>query len=130
MVRRPTHLLEAFTLGALLLSAVGVFGVTSYTVTCRTREIGVRKALGAAPHALMRWVVVQAGSLTILGIVFGLAMAAMFSRVLQHLLFETSAFDPFTFVLAVGVLSVIGVLAAIVPGGRAASVDPVSVLGD
>jgi predicted permease len=109
---------------ALLLGAIGLYGVLSYAVTLRTREIGVRLALGAPPSRVMRAVVAQGAAIAAVGLVIGLACAAGLTRFLGNILFETPALDPGTFVVMSLALFVVAMLASYLPARRAASVSP------
>ncbi|HJR34522.1 MAG TPA: ABC transporter permease [Gemmatimonadales bacterium] len=128
--RAMTRVLAVFGAGALGLAALGIFGVMSYAVTRRTREIGIRIALGAAPRNVMGWVGGQAMKLTVLGLVLGVASAAGLTRVLGKALFEVSPLDPMTYVWVTVVLGATALLAAWLPARRALKVDPAKVLGD
>jgi len=117
-------LLAAFGLLGLILAATGIYGVMSYTVTERTREVGIRIALGAAPRDV-RWLIVRRGlGLTLLGTVFGLSLAFMVTRWLSSLLYGVSVRDPLTFVAVPLLLAVVALLACYVPARRATKVDP------
>ncbi len=121
-------LLAGFALLAMSLALVGVYGVMSYTVSQRTREIGLRIALGADRQDVV-WMVVRHGlALAGIGIVIGLLGAAAGTRLMERLLFGVSATDPMTFVAAAGALGVASVLATCVPALRAARVAPVTAL--
>jgi putative ABC transport system permease protein len=109
---------------ALLLGAIGLYGVLSYAVTLRTREIGVRLALGAPPARLMRSVVTNGVVLAAIGLVIGLAGAAGLTRFLGTLLFETEPLDPPTFAATTVALFVVAILASYLPARRAAAVSP------
>ena len=109
---------------SLLLGAIGLYGVLSYAVTLRTREIGVRLALGASPSRLMRSVVSNGVVLAGIVLVLGLAGAAGLTRFLGTLLFETEPLDPPTFVATTVTLFVIAVLASYLPHDEQASVSP------
>jgi len=128
--RAMTRVLAVFGAGALGLAALGIFGVMSYAVTRRTREIGIRIALGAAPRNVMGWVGGQAMKLTVLGLVLGVAAAAALTRVLGKALFEVSPLDLMTYVWVTVALGATALLAAWLPARRALKVDPVKVLGD
>ena len=128
--RAMTRVLAAFGAGALGLAALGIFGVMTYAVTRRTREIGIRVALGAAPGDVARWVGWRAVRLTALGTALGLLGSAGLTRVLGNALFEVSPLDPLTYLWVTGVLGLTALLAAWLPARRAARVDPVRVLGD
>jgi putative ABC transport system permease protein len=113
---------------ALALGAVGLYGVLSYAVSLRIREIGVRLALGAQPGRVMRSIVARGAMLTGLGLVVGLAGAAALTRVLEGILFETKALDPLTFAAMSGVMAVVALLASYLPARKAASVSPLESL--
>jgi predicted permease len=113
---------------ALLIAAVGVFGVTSYAVSRRTREIGIRMALGASRAAVRRLVLRQAIGLTATGVAVGLAIAAVASRLLESLLFGVSGLDPLTFAGACALFGLVTLVASYVPARKAMSVEPVDAL--
>ena len=126
--RFTTLLLAGFALLAMSLALVGVYGVMAYAVGQRTREIGVRMALGAERSDVV-WMVVRHGvALAGLGIVIGLLGAAAGTRLLERLLFGVSATDPVTFVAAAAALGVASVAATCIPALRAARVAPVTAL--
>jgi predicted permease len=113
---------------ALLLAAIGIYGVMAYAVTRRTAEIGLRIALGAAP-ARIEWMVLRDGLLLIaLGVAIGLPLSLAAGRISASLLYGVKPNDPLTFVLTIGVLLGVGVLAAFLPARRAAAVEPVEAL--
>jgi predicted permease len=113
---------------ALVLSAVGIYGVISYTVNLRRSEIGVRMALGAQASQVGRMVVTQSLRVAAVGIVIGLAAALVTTRVMRSLLFDVSPTDPVTLGSVAVVLTLLGALAAYAPARRATKVDPVEVL--
>jgi ABC-type antimicrobial peptide transport system permease subunit len=113
---------------ALLLSAVGIYGVISYIVGQRRSEIGVRIALGARVGEVARMVVLQSVGLALAGVALGLVAALAATRVLQSLLFGVSATDPLVLGAVAAVLLVIAAVASFAPARRAASVDPVVAL--
>ncbi len=121
-------LLSIFAGTALLLTAIGIYGVMAYSVAQRTSEIGIRIALGAAKSAIFRLVVGQAMTLVAISLVIGLAGAFAATRLLNSLLFGVGPSDPITFVAIVLLVSVVAFLAAWLPARRAASVDPVIAL--
>jgi putative ABC transport system permease protein len=123
-----TVLLMAFAALALLLAAIGLFGVISYTVTQRTHELGLRAALGASAWNLLGLVVKQGLGLTALGLVIGLAGSLALTHLLKSLLFEVSPRDPFSLALAAIVLALVAVVASIIPAARATRVDPLVAL--
>jgi ABC-type antimicrobial peptide transport system permease subunit len=112
----------------LLLAALGIYGVTAYMVASRTREIGVRVALGAEPAAVVRMVVRQGMSLALWGAAIGLALAAGASRLLGSLLFGVAPADPLAFGGSTLLFVVIGLVACLVPARQAAHVDPMQAL--
>ena len=121
-------LLGTFATLALMLSAIGIYGVLSYVVSRRTREIGIRVAIGAQRAEVIRLVLRSGLSLALVGVVIGVAAAAWASQLMRGLLHDVRPGDPLTF-LAVGVLlSAVAALASFVPAWRASRVDPVVVL--
>jgi predicted permease len=123
-------MLGAFAAFALILAAVGVYGVMSYLVTQSTHDIGVRMALGAQRGAIVTMIVRHGAELTAAGIVIGLAAALLLTRVMATLLFGVSATDPATFAAVPLLLGVIALLASYLPALRATRVDPVVALRD
>ena len=126
--RFNTLLLGIFAGLATLLAAVGIFGVMSYSVQLRTREIGLRMALGAQPSRVLMLVLRQGLLLTVIGIGVGLAGALALSRVMSGLLYGVTASDPATFVAIVIVLAVVSLIACYIPARRATRVDPLIAL--
>jgi ABC-type antimicrobial peptide transport system permease subunit len=116
------------SLVALLLGAVGLYGVIGYVVSQRTREIGLRMALGALPGAVRGMVLRQGLVLAAVGVLLGLAGAAALTQVLDTLLFEVSARDPLTFAGVAAVLFGVSALAAYIPAARATRIDPMEAL--
>jgi putative ABC transport system permease protein len=126
--RFTTLLLIAFAAVAMVLALVGVYGVMSYSVSQRTREIGVRIALGADRHDVV-WMVVRHGMLlAAIGVIAGLVGAAAATRAMERLLFGVTATDPFTFALASVALGVASLAATCIPAWRASRVAPVTAL--
>jgi putative ABC transport system permease protein len=121
-------LVGAFAVLALVLAAVGLYGVLSYTVTQRTAEIGLRMALGASGGALVRTIVRGAVVLACVGLALGIVGALALGRVIESFLFGVTASDPVTFVAAGTVLLIVAAAAAYVPARRAANVDPMTAL--
>jgi ABC-type antimicrobial peptide transport system permease subunit len=117
-------LLGIFSIVALDLAGIGIYGVLSYSVAQRTREIGVRMAVGANRTDVLRLVLSQAGKLAAIGIVVGLAAGLACARLISGLLFSTSTVDPLSVWIAIGALVLAAALAVIIPAGRAASVNP------
>ncbi len=121
-------LLVAFAAVALMLAVVGLYGVISYGVTQRTREIGVRVALGAEPSAVARLVLGSGLRLAAVGIVIGATGAVAATRALRGMLFGVSTGDPITFAATTAVVAAVALLAAYVPARRAVRIDPVEAL--
>jgi len=113
---------------ALLLAAVGIYGVVAYTTRQRTREIGIRMALGAEKGAIFRLVLRQGLSLTIVGLISGAGLALALTRFLRNQLFGVAPTDAPTFLLVGVVLALVATLACYVPARRAAQVDPLAAL--
>lgn len=117
-------LMTAFAGLALLLCALGIYGVVSYVTSQRTREFGIRMALGATREDVLRNVLRQGGSLIVVGVALGFGLSLLAARGLSQLLFETAPFDPVIFAGAVLLLALIGVVACLLPGMRAAQLEP------
>jgi putative ABC transport system permease protein len=121
-------LFQAFALVALILAATGIYGVLSRGVTERMREIGVRVAVGASRSDILALVIRQGMTLTVVGVVIGLAGAMVASQTLATLLFGVSRLDPLTYIGVIALLAVVSMIACGVPAWRAAQVDPASTL--
>jgi putative ABC transport system permease protein len=126
--RFRTWLIGILAMLALVLAAVGVYGVMSYTVTQRTSEIGVRVALGAQPRDVFRIIVGQGLRLALFGVGVGLVAALVLTRLLQSFLFGISAYDPLTFIAVSLLLTLVAVAASYFPARRATRVDPMIAL--
>jgi putative ABC transport system permease protein len=126
--RFQTSLLGVFAAIALLLALVGLYGLMAYWVNCRTRELGIRMALGAQPADVTLLVLRKAGILLGSGLALGLAGTWIATRTIQAFLFGVDAHDPATIVLVSMVLAICGFVAALIPARRAASVDPMQAL--
>jgi ABC-type antimicrobial peptide transport system permease subunit len=112
----------------VLLAVIGLYGVMAYSVAQRTREIGIRRALGAGQGEVLWMIVGQGLRVTLIGLVCGLVGAYASTRLLQSLLFEVSTTDGTTFVVVPAVFVVVAVLASLIPAARAARIDPVRAL--
>lgn len=123
-----TVVLGAFAAVALTLACIGVYGVVAYGVARRTREFGIRLALGAQPSALLRSILSHGVRLATAGVVIGILGALAMRRAIQGLLFETAATDPRVFAAVAAILLAVAVLACYVPARRAAQVDPITAL--
>ncbi|HJU87782.1 MAG TPA: FtsX-like permease family protein, partial [Gemmatimonadaceae bacterium] len=121
-------LLTVFAAIALIMAALGVFGVLSYTVTQRTRELGIRLALGAEPGSVKRMVVSQGMALVLVGLAVGLAGSFALTRVMSGLLYGVAPTDPITFAAVGVVLAVVAVAASYLPARRATRIDPILAL--
>jgi ABC-type antimicrobial peptide transport system permease subunit len=120
---------SAFLSGlALLLAAVGVYGLQAYSVTRRTREIGIRVSLGAQRAEIRSMILKESLALFLLGVVIGLPLALGSTKLVQHMLFGVSAHDPTTIAVTIVALGAAALAAAIVPARRAMRVDPIVAL--
>ena len=126
--RYPTYLIGSFAALALILAMIGLYGLVSYSVSQRTRELGIRIALGAQQKDVMRLVLGEGARLTILGLVFGLLAALGVTQLMQSLLFGVSALDPVTFASVAIVLALVAVVACCIPARRAMRTDPAAAL--
>jgi putative ABC transport system permease protein len=121
-------LLGVFAVCALIIAAIGIYGVLAYSVTQRTQEIGLRMALGAANGQVLRLIVREGMMVGAIGIGVGIVGALAISRVLTSLVFETPVRDPLTFVIAAASLALVALLACVLPARKASRVDPIVAL--
>jgi len=126
--RFQTFLLGLFAAMALILAATGIFGVISYSVACRTHEIGIRVALGASRRTILGMVSRETLILTLSGLALGLVGALAASRLLGHMLFGVTAYDPVTLSAVAIILGGVAGLAAFIPARRASVIDPMTAL--
>jgi putative ABC transport system permease protein len=123
-------LIAGFAMLALVLAAVGLYGVLSYSVSRRSREMGIRMALGAPAAAVRSMIVRDGGRLAVIGLVLGFAGAIAATRFLRSLLFEVSATEPLVFAAAAAVLALVAVMASWIPAHAATKVDPLIAVRD
>jgi putative ABC transport system permease protein len=120
--------LGAFGALALLLAGVGLYGVVAYSVSRRTREVGIRMALGAERRTVLRLILAQGGRLALVGVALGATASVGVGRLLESLLYGVSGFDPIAYGAAAGILLLTACLANLVPALTAARLDPVRAL--
>jgi putative ABC transport system permease protein len=126
--RLRTILLTIFAGIAVLLAAVGIYGVFSYSVAQRVHEIAIRLALGASPGDLLKLVIGKAMLMVLVGLALGAVAALALTRVLASLLYDTSPTDPITWIAAGALLAAVALMACYIPARRAAKVDPMAAL--
>jgi putative ABC transport system permease protein len=126
--RLAASLLTLFAVLALLVSAIGIYGMLSYGVTERTREMGIRLAHGAQPRDLLKLVVGQGMRLTVIGLIIGVGASFALTRLIARLLFGVSATDPLTFAVIPLLLAAVALLACWIPARRATRMDPLAAL--
>jgi len=126
--RFQTWLLTLFSALALLLAAVGIYGLIHQSVALRTREIGTRMALGAQPRKVVGLILGEGMSSALIGVALGVLAALALTRVMRNLLYEITATDPLTFSIASIFLIAVALLACLIPATRAARVDPMEAL--
>jgi len=128
LVRAAAALFSTFGTLALVLAVVGVYGVKSYSVARRTREIGIRMALGAQAGAVLRMIMGEGFVMLASGLLLGLLLALATARILNGILYEVSALDPVAFTVAPLVLAVAALIATWLPARRATQVNPIQAL--
>ncbi len=121
-------LLTVFSLVALVIAAIGIYGVMAYNVTQRTGEIGIRLALGAQPSDVVRLILGQGGKLVGLGLLLGLVAALASARIVESMLFKTNTHDPLTLIAITTLLALVALAACLIPARRAMRVNPVDAL--
>ena len=126
--RFRTVLIAVFAGVALLLSAVGIYGVIAYSVAQRTNEIGIRMALGAKRSVVLKQIAGQGAGLALAGIALGCAGALLLTRALASMLFRTSLIGPLTFVSVTAMLVAVALAASAIPARRATKIDPITAL--
>src|SRR6185437_15546785 len=126
--RFQTSLLLRFSVLAMLLAAIGIYGVMHFSVAHRTHDFGVRMALGATRADVLTMILREATQLAIIGIAAGLIGAAAVTRVLQNLLYGVRPNDPLTFIIVAVLLTAVAIAASFIPARRATKVDPVVAL--
>ena len=126
--RIGSRMLGIFGVLALLLSAIGIYGVMAYTVSLRTREMGIRLALGAARERVVRMVLLYGARLALIGLVLGGALGFAVASLMRSLLFGVPAGDPLTYVAIGGLLLAVALIASAIPAIRAARIDPIRAL--
>jgi ABC-type antimicrobial peptide transport system permease subunit len=126
--RMAAGALGSFGVLALVLAAVGIYGVMSYVVAGRTREIGLRMALGAQSSNVRRLILRQGMTLALIGSVIGIAIAFASTRMLKSVLYGVDAMDPMTFISVTALLGTVALLACLLPAHRATRVDPMVAL--
>ena len=127
-VRMGGRLLTTFGALALILAVVGVYGVKSYVVSQRTREIGIRMALGARPASVLWFVLREGVWLTVVGLAVGLPLAALAGSAMSGLLYQVSPLDPLVYALAPSILAAAAVAACYLPARRATHIMPLTAL--
>jgi putative ABC transport system permease protein len=128
IVRTAARMFSLFGAAALILAMVGLYGLRAYTVARRTREIGIRLALGARPSDARRMILREGLMVTSIGVAGGLALSLLAGKALSSFLYKVSGVDPLVFLTATGVLAAVSLLACYIPARRASRVDPMVAL--
>ena len=128
ILRAAAQLFLSLGLAAVFVAVVGLYGVRSYLVTRRTREFGVRMAVGASPVDVMRLVVREAATTTTVGLAIGLGLGILLGWAMGDIIYGIEAWDPVTLGGATGILAVASIVAAVIPARRAANVAPMTAL--
>jgi ABC-type antimicrobial peptide transport system permease subunit len=126
--RIVTFLATSFGVLAALMAAIGIYGVLAYATAQRTREIGIRIAMGASRNQVLRMVLADVTQLAAVGLAVGLPLAFVLSRLVREQLFGVSTYDPLTLCCVCGLIVFVAVIAAALPARRAAKVDPMVAL--
>jgi putative ABC transport system permease protein len=126
--RLITDLLGGFSSLALVLASIGLYGVISYSVGQRTREIGIRLAIGAQRGHVFRLIIGEGLKLAVIGVVLGLIGALVSTRMLKSFLFGVTSMDPFVFAISAVILLAVALVSCFIPGRRAAKADPAASL--
>ena len=121
-------LMSVFAVLALTIAAVGIYGILSYGVSRRRREIGIRMALGAEPNAILRMIVREGLWLALAGCVIGLVVAQLAARLLTRFMYGVRPSDPMTIFVVIAAVATVALVACLIPGGRAAAEDPTGAL--
>jgi putative ABC transport system permease protein len=122
--RLATVLIGLFAAVAIALAGIGLYAIVAYSVSRRTRDIGIQMALGARPRDVLRVVMGKGWRLAAMGLITGIVAASLCTRVMRGLVFDVNTTDPLTFVLAGSVLGAVTLVASYIPARRAARIDP------
>jgi len=126
--RFTTYLLGAFTVMALVLATVGIYGLVAYSVTQRMHEIGLRIALGAQPSDIYKWIIGRGLALGLIGVLIGTTVAFGLTRLMKDLLYQVSVLDPLTFWLIPVLFLAVTLVSSYFPARRGVKADPIAAL--